>query len=114
MTQLHSIIRVVALAIAALVPCLASAAQGVTAPQARAIALAQVPGGTIESAELEHEGGKHVWSFDIRSPDSPNVVEVQVEAGTGHVVSRKLESPADQAKEALADRKEKARAHAAK
>ena len=102
---------------AALVPCLALAAEPahkMTEAGARAIALAQVPGGTIETAELELESGRRVWSFDIRSPGSPNVVEVQVEANTGRVVSRKTETPADQEKEAKADLKEKAAAHAVK
>lgn len=71
---------------------------------ARATALATVPGGAVQSFELEREGGKLIWSFDILNPKSPNVVEVQVDAKTGRIVSRKLESPADQAKEAKADK----------
>jgi uncharacterized membrane protein YkoI len=76
----------------------------VTEPDARATALAKVPGGTVQSFELERENGKLIWSFDITDPKSPNVVEVQVDARTGRIVSRKLESPADQAKEAKADK----------
>ena len=71
---------------------------------ARATALAKVPGGTVQSTELENEHGKLVWSFDIKDPNSPNVIEVQVDAQTGRVVSKKAESAAEQAKEAKADK----------
>jgi hypothetical protein len=76
----------------------------VTETDARAAALAKIPGGTVQSTELENEHGKLVWSFDIKDPKSPNVIEVQVDAKTGHVVSTKTESPAEQAKEAKADK----------
>ena len=75
----------------------------VTESDARAMVLAMVPGGTVQSAELEIEHGKLVWSFDISDPRSPNVIEVQVDAKTGRIVSKKSESPAEQAKEAKAD-----------
>ena len=75
----------------------------VTASAARATALARVRGGMVKSAELEQEGGKWVWSFDIAQARSPNVVEVQVDARTGRIVSTRQESPAEQAKEARAD-----------
>ncbi len=71
---------------------------------ARATALAKVPGGVVQSAELENEHGKLVWSFDIKHPKSPKVIEVQVDAKTGTVVSKKAESPLEQAKEAKADK----------
>ena len=71
---------------------------------ARATALARVPGGMVKSAELEREGGKWVWSFDIAEARSPNVVEVQIDARTGRIVSTRQESPAEQAKEARADK----------
>lgn len=75
----------------------------VTEADARATVLAKVPGGTVQSAELENEHGKLIWSFDISDPKSPNVIEVQVDAKTGRIVSKKSESPAEQAKEAKAD-----------
>ena len=74
----------------------------VTETNARATALAKVPGGTVQSAELEIEHGKLVWSFDIKDLKSPDVIEVQVDAKTG--VSKKTESPVEQAKEAKADK----------
>lgn len=73
--------------------------------QARKTALAKVPRGTIKSSELEKEAGKLIWSFDIAMPKSRNITEVQVDAKTGKVVSTQIETPADQAKEAAADRK---------
>lgn len=76
----------------------------VTESDARATVLAKVPGGTVESAELEIEHGKLIWSFDISYPKSKNVVEIQVDARTGRIVSKKSESPAEQAKEAKADK----------
>ncbi len=104
----------------ALALCLGLAASAVTASQAsqdalkarakvteadaRATALATVPGATVQSAELEIERRKLVWSFDLTVPKSADVVEVQVDARTGRIVSRKTETPADQAKEAAADK----------
>lgn len=76
----------------------------ITKSRAQQIALANVPGASVQSAELEHEHGKLVWSFDIKDPKSPNVVELQVDARTGDIVHRAVETPADQAKEARADR----------
>ena len=70
-------------------------------------ALAKVPGGKIKTAELEKEHGKLVWSFDITTPKSPNITEVQVDAINGKVISTEIETPADQAKEAAADKKKK-------
>ncbi len=75
--------------------------------EARKTALAEAPGGTITSAELEREHGKLIWSFDIAMPKSGNITEVQVDANAGTVVSTVIETPADQAKEAAADRKVK-------
>ncbi len=76
----------------------------VSEADARTTALAAVRSGTIASAELETENGKSVWSFDIKSPKTSAVTEVQVDATTGRIVSKKLESVADQKKEAQADK----------
>jgi uncharacterized membrane protein YkoI len=75
--------------------------------QAEKTALAKVSHGTIKSGELEKEHGKLVWSFDISSPHSKNITEVQVDAKTGKIVVVEIETPKDQAKEALAEKKEK-------
>lgn len=76
----------------------------VTEADARATAMARVPGATVQSAELEMEHRKLVWSFDLKDAKSADVVEVQVDARTGRIVSKKRETPVDQAKEAAADK----------
>jgi uncharacterized membrane protein YkoI len=58
----------------------------VSRDQAEKIALAQVPGGTVKEAELEREHGKLVWSFDIATADSRQVMDVEIDAETGAVL----------------------------
>jgi len=71
---------------------------------ARTTALAKVPGGSVSSSELEKEHGKLIWSFDIAQTGSKNITEVQVDAKTGKVVSTKIETPAKEQKEAMAEK----------
>ena len=59
----------------------------VTEAQARSIALAKVVKGTVKSSELEREHRKLIWSFDIATPNTRNITEVQVDAKTGKVVA---------------------------
>ncbi len=54
------------------------------------------PGGTIRESELEHEHGKLVWSFDIATPWTTDITEVQVDAVTGEIVSVETETPGQQ------------------
>lgn len=68
-------------------------------------ALERVPGGRVKEAELEHEHGKLVWSFDIEQKGSTDLVEVQVDANTGKVVAVEHESPAKESKEASKEKK---------
>ena len=70
-------------------------------------ALTKVPNGTIKEGELEKEHGKLIWSFDITTPDSKDITEVNVDAITGRVLGMEWESPEDQAKENEADEKAK-------
>ena len=77
---------------------------------ARATALAQVPGGKVQSGELEREHGKLLYSFDISTKGKTGIDEVQVDAITGTVLSNTHETPAMEKAEAKADAKE----HAAK
>ncbi|MEY2479343.1 MAG: hypothetical protein QOI04_270 [Verrucomicrobiota bacterium] len=79
----------------------------VSKSSAEKTALEKVPNGAIKSEELEREHGKLVWSFDIATSGTKNITEVQVDAKTGQIISTKIESPKDQAKEAAADKKEK-------
>ena len=111
MSKLHSFSKPFA-AIAAGLSMVPTAFAGAPTPQvtesaARATALAAVPLGAVQSAELENEGGKRIWSFDIKESKSVDVVEVQVDAKTGLIVSKKRETVADQKQEAQADRKAK-------
>ena len=67
--------------------------------QAQQTALAKVPGGTVKEAELEKEKGRLIWSFDISTPGSMDIVEVAVDAVTGDVASVEKETPEKQKKE---------------
>ncbi|MBS0571518.1 MAG: hypothetical protein JSS28_12970 [Proteobacteria bacterium] len=64
---------------------------------------------TIQSAELEAEGGCLIWSFDIGLAGSAVTHEVAVDAGDAAVLSVKTESPAQEADEARADAKDHGR-----
>ena len=66
---------------------------------ARQTALARVPNGTIKSAELEKEKGKLQWSFDVSTPGSADITEVNVNAITGDVISVDKESAQSEAEE---------------
>jgi uncharacterized membrane protein YkoI len=73
--------------------------------QAQHIALAKVSHGTVQSAEIENEKGHLVWSFDIAQPGTKDITEILVDAKTGKIISRQMESPRDQAKEETANKK---------
>jgi hypothetical protein len=64
----------------------------ITLEAARATALAKVPGGVVQSEELEKEHGKLIYSFDIKVAGKPGIEEVNVSAISGKVLSRKHES----------------------
>jgi uncharacterized membrane protein YkoI len=71
----------------------------VSKADAQATALAQVPNGTVKEGELEKEHGKLIWSFDISTPGTTDIMEVNVDAMTGTVVSTDKEKAEDEAKE---------------
>jgi uncharacterized membrane protein YkoI len=75
----------------------------ITEAQARSTALAKVVNGTVKSSELEKEKGRLIWSFDIATPKTQNITEVQVDAKTGKIVSTHVETPSMQAKEAQSE-----------
>lgn len=79
--------------------------------QATKIALQKVRSGKVESAELEREGGKLIYSFDIRQPNRSGITEVNVNAMNGKVVAVQHENPAKEAAEAKQEAKEKAAVH---
>ncbi len=91
-------------------PCLAlgcatTQTAKVSKTDAEKIALTRAPGGTIRESELENEHGKLVWSFDIATPGTSDVTEVQVDATTGQVVSVEKETPEQQRTEKKQDEK---------
>jgi hypothetical protein len=88
---------------------LLQAQQRISRAEAEKTALALVPGGKTISGKLEREKGREVWSFDISMPGSRNITEVWVDARTGKVVHVVLETPAEQAREAAAEKKAKAK-----
>jgi uncharacterized membrane protein YkoI len=77
----------------------------ITKAEAQKIALDKVPGGTIKEGELEKEKGKLLWSFDIATPGTKDITEVQVDALTGAVIDVSKETVADQDKEKKEDSK---------
>src|SRR5580765_6188545 len=78
----------------------------VSRAQAEKIALAKVPGGTIKEGELEKEKGKLIWSFDIATPGTQDIKEVQVDAISGQIVALETETPAQQKKEKKKDKED--------
>ena len=69
----------------------------ITKERAQETALKRAPG-TVESAELEREHGKLVYSFDIRNSKG-TITEVQVSALTGKVVRVEHENKSQEAAE---------------
>jgi uncharacterized membrane protein YkoI len=77
----------------------------ITKEQAQETALKRAPG-NVESAELEREHGKLVYSFDIRNAKG-TIDEVQVSAITGKVVRVEHENKKQEAAEKRKEAKEK-------
>jgi len=77
----------------------------VTKEQAQATALKRAPG-NVESAELEREHKRLVWSFDIRNSKG-TITEVQVSAITGRVVRVEHENKKKEAAEKRQEGREK-------
>jgi uncharacterized membrane protein YkoI len=77
----------------------------ITKEEALATALKRAPG-TVESAELEREHKRLVWSFDIRNSKG-TITEVQVSAITGKVVRVEHENRKQEANEKRKEKDEK-------
>lgn len=78
----------------------------VSRADAEKIALAKVPNGTIKEGEIEKEHGKLIWSFDLTTPETADLTEVNVDAMTGEVMAIEKESAQSESKQSA---KEKAR-----
>ena len=74
---------------------------------ARKTALAAVPGGRVQSHELEREKGKLIYSYDIKVAGKSGIEEVNVDAITGAIVAHEHEGAAAEAKERKAEAKDK-------
>lgn len=72
---------------------------------ARALAQKTVPTGKIASGEIEREGGKLIYSFDMKVPGKSGIDEVNIDAMTGTLISNQHETPKDEKAEAKADAK---------
>lgn len=74
--------------------------------KARETALAGARGAHVKSEELERDHGRLVYAFDLAMPGKSGMEEVQVDAMTGHVISRKHESEKAEKKEMKQEKKE--------
>jgi hypothetical protein len=79
----------------------------VSRADAEKIALSKVPGGTIKEGELEKENGKLIWSFDVSTPGTKDITEVNIDAITSAVIAVDKETAADEAKEKKKEKEEK-------
>ncbi len=79
----------------------------ITKEQAQETALKRAPG-TVESAELEREHKRLVYSFDIRNAQG-RIDEVQVSAITGKVVRVEHENKKQEAEEQRKEKGEKSK-----
>jgi uncharacterized membrane protein YkoI len=75
---------------------------------ARATALKEVPAGSsVKKFELEREGGKLIYSYDLTVPGKTGIDEVAINAIDGSVVAKEHETPAKERAEAAKEAKEK-------
>ena len=88
----------------------AALAKQATVREARAAksAEARVKNGRIQSVELENDGGKLIYSYELKVAGKSGVEEVNVDAKTGKVVSAEHESMKTEKKEAVQEKKEPA------
>ncbi|HET8654505.1 MAG TPA: PepSY domain-containing protein [Longimicrobiaceae bacterium] len=63
----------------------------VTEAAARATALAQVPGGTVQSQKLETEHGRLVYAFDVKTAKA-GTEQVEVDANSGKIVPQEAQA----------------------
>jgi len=85
-------------------PALVKAAK-VTEAEAVATARKILPHATIASAELEREGGKLIYSFDMKTEGKSGIDEVNIDAATGKQVGKTShEEPAAEKKEAAQEK----------
>jgi Peptidase propeptide and YPEB domain len=76
-----------------------SRSAGINQKRAEQIALANVPGGKIRSAELTGAGNQRFWAVFVMRPNSKNAKEIHVDARSGKILKVQTEKPEDQAEE---------------
>ncbi len=63
--------------------------------------------GTVKSCELEFEGGRWIYSFDIADANGGSSThEINIDAITGKLVSQQIENAQDEKKEQAQKRKD--------
>ena len=83
----------------------------ISADSAIAVAKSKLPKATLDAGEIEEEGGKLIYSFDFKTAGKTGIDEVNIDAMTGKLVGKiNHESPADEAKEAKAEKDKAAKA----
>ncbi len=83
-----------------------------TMADARALAQRTVPNASIQAGEIEREGGKLIYSFDMKLAGKSGIDEVNIDAMSGKVLSNLHETPKAERAEARADAKAAAKAKA--
>jgi uncharacterized membrane protein YkoI len=77
-----------------------------TMADARAMAMREVPHAHVQAGEIEREGGKLIYSFDMKVAHKSGIDEVNIDAMTGKLVSKQHETPKAERAEAKVDAKE--------
>jgi uncharacterized membrane protein YkoI len=67
---------------------------------------ARVKHGRIQAVELEDEGGKLIYSYELKVAGKSGVEEVNVDARTGKVVNTEHENAKSEAREAAQEKQE--------
>jgi hypothetical protein len=78
----------------------------VAEPDAARTAESRVKHGRIHAVELENEGGKLIYSYELKVAGKSGIEEVNVDAKTGKVVSTEHETAKTEKKEAAQEKKE--------
>lgn len=77
----------------------------ITEKAARSIAAARYPNSAFESAELETEKNRLIWSLDLRPNGSNKIQEVHIDAMSGDIIATEYETPQMEKDEAAEDQK---------
>jgi uncharacterized membrane protein YkoI len=82
-----------------------------TMSDARAMAQRTVPNAKIQADEIEREGGKLIYSFDMKTAGKTGIDEVNINAMTGKLIANQHETPTAEKVEAKADAKARKSGH---